>query len=133
MKKALVTVLTLATLAGLTGCTRTPEPEPPATVTKYITRARYTAPQLTTADGNLWSYDGAVQGENIPEHHQTNTPVYAVFHDNGTPDELTDDVVCGLVFDRETAIYDDLYQTFSNDPYFTVDREGNTLHIGTAD
>ena len=132
MKKPIVALLTVATLATLTGRHQTapeaPQPTPdPATITKRVIAGRYTTGELITADGHIWNYDGIVRGENIPEHHQTNTPVYAVMHDNGTPDEITDDIIMGLVFDRETAIYDDIETNLSES--FTVTREGNNLHV----
>lgn len=129
MKKAITAVLTIATLATLTGCNQTPpeapqKPVDPATITKRVIAGRYTTGELITADGHIWGYDGIVYNyDQTPE----NTPVYAVMHDNGTPDTITDDVIMGLVYDRETAIYDTLEATLSED--FELTREGNNIHI----
>ena len=49
------------------------------------------------------------------------------FDDNGTPNEVTDDIILGLVYDRNTAIYDELETALSDS--FTIEREGNNLRI----
>ena len=46
----------------------------------------------------------------------------------GTPDDIYDDEILGLVLDRETAIYDNLEEELSEN--FTVERDGNVLTIG---
>ena len=59
-----------------------------------------------------------------------NMPVWVVFDDNGTYDNLYDDNVLGMVFDRETAIYDELYEAMSEEEDWEVTRDGNNIHIG---
>ena len=57
-------------------------------------------------------------------------PVWCGFDDNATPDNVYDDIVLGLVYDRETAIYDDLFETFSEVEEWTVTRTSNNrIHI----
>ena len=54
-------------------------------------------------------------------------PVYICFDDAGTPDTIYDDEVLGLVYDRETAIYDQLEDALSES--FDIERNGNNIHI----
>lgn len=56
-------------------------------------------------------------------------PVWAVCDDNGTPNYVKDDIVLGLVLDRETEIYDKLYDKFSENENWIVTRTGNNIHI----
>lgn len=57
-------------------------------------------------------------------------PVWAGFDDNGTPNDIKDDIVLGLVFDREIAIYDELYDSFSENEDWIVTRpRNNHIHI----
>ena len=55
-------------------------------------------------------------------------PVFAVFDDEGT-DDIYDDIVQGLVLDRETAIYDKLEASFSEVENWEITRTGNHIHI----
>ena len=55
-------------------------------------------------------------------------PIWIGFDDNGTPNDITDDIILGLVYDRETAIYDDL-ETALGDK-FELKRDGNNIQIG---
>ena len=54
-------------------------------------------------------------------------PVYICFDDAGTPDNIYDDIVLGVVYDRETAIYDSLEVSLSQS--FELERDGNIIHI----
>lgn len=83
------------------------------------------AGQVVTDDGNVWSYTQDTISDE-PSYH--NEPVLACFDDNGTPDTIEDDKVIGLVLDRETAIYDALEQSLSEE--FELEREGNNIRIG---
>ena len=42
-------------------------------------------------------------------------------------DDITDDIILGLVYDRNTAIYDDLETALSDK--FELERDGNNIHI----
>ena len=131
MKKA-VAILAIAML--LTGCKNQSEPmptetepvtEPTVTHTSYIVSGRYyTSGEVITSDGNIWGYSQDIISE---KESYDNEPVFAVFDDNGTPDNIYDDEIYGLVLDMETEIYDKLEAELSKS--FTVEREGNNLHI----
>ena len=93
--------------------------------TRYVAAGRYyTSGQLITNDGNVWSYTQDIISEMKSYDHQ---PVYAVIEDNGTPNNICDDEVCGLVRDIETEIYDELEAALSES--FEVERNGNILSL----
>lgn len=118
MKKVLV-LLGIAIL--LAGCQAKPEPEHQS----YMTSGRYyTSGEVITQDGNIWGYDQAIISE---QPSYDNEPVFAVFDDNGTPDNIYDDEIYGLVLDRETAIYDKLEAELSK--AFDVERNGNVISV----
>lgn len=72
----------------------------------YVLYGRYELQgQVITADGNVWEYSQDTISEK-PSYN--NEPVLAVFSDNGTPGDIYDDYILGLVLDVETAIYDAL-------------------------
>ena len=104
------------------GCTkREIEPEH----TTYITAGRYyTCGEVITDDGNVWAYSQDIISERESYDHQ---PVFALIDDNGTPDNIYDDEVYGLVLDRETKVYDELEAALSD--AFTVERNGNIISI----
>lgn len=136
--KKFVTICSLATLL-LTGCGKDESnlvpiatapttavtisaPTEPVAVehTRRVMQGRYYAyGEVITSDGNEWDYTDSERLDG--------DPVYAVLDDNGTPDEIHDDIVVGIVYDRETAIYDALERELSSD--FQIDREGNVLRV----
>ena len=128
--KKLVSILFLAAMF-LTGCsTTTEEPkvaEPVAEVehTRYVDHGRYYLEgKVITDDGNIWSYSQDIISDKDSYDAE---PVYIGFDDNGTPDTIEDDIILGLVFDRETAIYDALEESLSES--FELERDGNNIHI----
>lgn len=123
--KKLLSILFLAAII-LTGCsTTTEEPIPEAEHIRYTAHGRYyTEGKLITDDGNIWSYSQDIISDEPSYNYQ---PVYIGFDDNGTPDDISDDIVLGLVFDRETAIYDALEVSLSE--RFELKRDGNNIHI----
>lgn len=129
--KKLLTVLTLI-LVSLTGCTTSDAPKvQPVETTSYIIGGRYyfdadLQGQVVTDDGNVWSYTQDVISEE-PSYH--NEPIFAVIDDNGTPDYVEDDIILGLVLDRETAIYDRLEDELSQS--FVLERNDNNIRIMT--
>lgn len=126
MKKLLLVSLLALTL---TGCEEAKVEIPAVEHTASIVSGRYyTNGELITSDGNIWGYSQDIISE---EPAYDNEPVYAVIDDNGTPNIIEDDIIAGLVLDRETAIYDALETAFSDAEGFTVEREGNTIKIGT--
>ena len=120
----------------LCGCTTTapqevpaPEEEPQAQHETYVTRGRYyinseLTGEVVTDDGNIWGYNQTIISQE-PAYH--NEPVYVCFDDNGTPDDIYDDMIIGLVLDRETAIYDALETALSEE--FALERDGNNIRI----
>ena len=84
----------------------------------------YTDGTVITNDGNEWSYITDTISDKTPTNAM---PVWVAFDDNGTAD-ITDDIVLGVVYDRETAIYDDL-ETALGDK-FELTRDGNNIRIG---
>lgn len=117
MKKILIALLVLSCL---TGCTKTEVEH-----TSRIVSARYyTCGEVITEDGNVWSYSQDIISEMESYDHQ---PVFALIDDNGTPENIYDDEIYGLVLDRETAIYDELEAALSE--AFTVERNGNIISV----
>ena len=117
MKKILIALLVLFCL---TGCSQTETEH-----TSRIVSARYyTCGELVTEDGNVWVYSQDIISEMESYDHQ---PVFALINDNGTPENICDDEICGLVFDRETAIYDELEAALSE--AFIVERNGNIISV----
>jgi uncharacterized protein YcfL len=73
MKKLLIVVLACLCLAG---CSVAHEPIDSMEPTVYTMSAHC---EIVTADGNIWEYDGEV-----------------MFDNNGTPDNIYDDIIVGL-------------------------------------
>jgi hypothetical protein len=97
----------------------------PIVHTQYTTYGRYyTDGTVITNDGNEWGYTTDTVSDKTPYDAM---PVWVAFDDNGTAD-ITDDIILGLVYDRETAIYDAL-ETALGDT-FQLERDGNNIHIG---
>lgn len=94
----------------------------PQTYTAY--GRYYTNGTVITNDGNEWGYMTDIISDRTPEDGM---PVWIGFDDNGTPDVITDDIILGLVYDRNTAIYDDLETALSDQ--FELERDGNNIHI----
>lgn len=137
MKKALALSFLAISMITLTGCGHKPVEDAPiikeeSTVESavYFQYGRYyfnadLQGQVVTEDGNVWGYTQEIISEK-PSYH--NEPVLAAFDDNGTPNNIYDDIIIGLVLDRETAIYDELESALSDD--FAIEREGNNIRIG---
>ena len=133
-KKILALSLLTASLIATSGCGKTApaqiETQTKTESTSYIMTGRYyfTADlkgQVLTSDGNLWDYTQDIISE---EPAYNNEPVFVVFNDNGTPENIYDDPILGVVLDRETAIYDALEVELSKS--FTVERDENNIRIG---
>lgn len=119
--KKLTAILILCTLL-LSGCSKAE----PKVHTRYTAYGRYyTNDTVITNDGNEWGYTTDTVSDKAV---YDNMPVWVGFDDNGTPDNITDDIILGLVYDRETAIYDALETALSDE--FELERDGNNIHIG---
>lgn len=93
--------------------------------TRYTAYGRYyTDGTVITNDGNEWVYSTDTISDKTPTDAM---PVWIGFDDNGTAD-ITDDIILGLVYDRETAIYDALEVALSDE--FELERDNNNIHIG---
>ena len=93
--------------------------------TTYIVSGRYyTSGEVITEDGNVWGYSQDVISE---RESYDNEPIFALFDDNGTPENIYDDEIYGVVLDRETEIYDRLEAELSTS--FAVERNGNIISI----
>lgn len=142
MKKLFTAILMLVVLM-MTGCTNTEETAVEETAIEdlveikavesenYFVKGRYYMNadlqwEVITEDGNVWSYDQDIISDS-PRYHTE--PVYVCFNDNYTPHTIYDDIVLGLVLDRETAIYDALETALSEE--FELEREGNNIRIQT--
>lgn len=123
--KKLLAILVL--ILSLTGCGVAQEVEP--IHTRYTTDGRYyTIGEVITDDGNIWEYQTNTISDKPSYDGQ---PVWVAFDDNGTPDEIEDDIILGLVWDKETAIYDALEDSLSES--FTVERDGNNLRVSVKE
>ena len=90
MKKLLTIALIVLCLSG---CTQ--EAEANAEPTMYIMSGIYYASgEVLTEDGNIWGYSQDVISE-APSYD--NEPVYVLVYDVGTPDNIYDDEIVGLV------------------------------------
>ena len=94
--------------------------------TRYTAEGRYyTNGTVVTTDGNEWTYSTDTISDKTP---YDGMPVHIGFDDNGTPSDIYDDVVLGLVWDINTSVYDDLEDALGDK--FELTRDGNNIHIG---
>ena len=77
--------------AQLTGACATTAPS----ANVYTLDGIYCVDEVFTSDGNHWGYDMVDTIDGIPTYD--GMPVTVWLSDNGTPDDVTDDVVLGLV------------------------------------
>ena len=126
MKKSILAlILVMGAFLMTTGCTQEKKVES-QTYTAYC--RYYTDGTVITNDGNdllWWEFSTDTISEQTP---YDTMPVWVAFDDNATPDDITDDIILGLVYDRETAIYDQLEAALADT--FELTREGNNIHIG---
>lgn len=123
MKRLCCTTLLLCTILALVGCNA--EPTAPQAHTRYTAHGRYyTNGTVVTTDGNEWEYSADLISDKTPTNAM---PIWVGFDDNGTPNDIYDDIILGLVYDRNTAIYDDLETALSDK--FELERDGNNIKI----
>ena len=92
--------------------------------TRIVSGRYYTSGEVITEDGNVWGYSQDIISE---RESYDNEPIFALFDDNGTPENIYDDEIYGVVLDRETEVYDRLEAELSKS--FTVERNGNIISI----
>jgi hypothetical protein len=129
MKKILTVILILCTTFALIGCTtEKAEPQTYTAYGRYYTNIEVEGigiiEGVITDDGNVWEYHTDTISDRTPSDAM---PVWVGFNDNGTPADITDDIVLGLVYDLNTAIYDDLETALSDK--FEVHRNKNNIQI----
>ena len=133
MKKLITLALVMGAFLMLAGCDNTEldlvsianiEPQ------TYTAYGRYYLDGTVityTDDGNDalgWEYQTDLISDKTPYDAM---PVWVGFSDNATPDDITDDIILGLVYDRNTAIYDQLEEELSEE--FEIERNGNEIRI----
>lgn len=79
--------------AQLSGACATTAPSTPVNV--YTLDGIYCVDEVYTSDGNHWSYDMLDYVGDTPAYD--GMPVTVWLSDNGTPDDMTDDIILGLV------------------------------------
>ncbi len=79
--------------AQLTGACATTAPSTPVNV--YTLDGIYCVDTVYTSDGNRWGYDVVDTIDGIPAYD--GMPVTVWLSNNGTPDDMTDDFIVGLV------------------------------------
>ena len=123
MKKLALTLTLCTTL--LAGCSAKTESAPKVEHTRYTAQGRYyTYGTVITNDGNEWGYTADTISDKTPADAM---PVWIGFDDNGTPADIYDDIILGLVYDRETAIYDTPESALSES--FELERNNNNIKI----
>ena len=88
--KVIAALMLAAQLSGVCATTA-----PSASTNVYTLDGIYCVDEVYTSDGNHWSYDVVDTIDGIPAYD--GMPVTVWLSDNGTPDNVTDDVVLGLV------------------------------------
>lgn len=121
MKKIAALTLIVGAFLMTTGCVKLDVESQ-----RYTAYGRYyTDGTVITNDGNIWGYSTTTISDKTPYDAM---PVWVGFDDNGTPNEITDDIILGLVYDRNTAIYDELETVLGRE--FKIERNNNNIHIG---
>ena len=136
--KKLISIALATSMALTVGCSSKVEPTKAELVSiSSIESQQYTAYGRYYTDGTvitnktddgydsmLWGYSTDIISDMKP---YDGMPIWIAFDDNATPNNITDDIILGVVYDRNTAIYDDLETALSEE--FTLERDGNNIHI----
>lgn len=92
---------------------------------RYIVYGRYYLDgSFIDNNGDCWIFTTQSISDKEP---YDNEPVYAVLDNNNTPDDITDDIILGMVEDINTAIYDTLEDELSQ--AFELERVENNIRI----
>ena len=119
-KKITLSLALALSVSAFVGCSHKT-----VTHTQYTAYGRYYADgTIVTDNGNEWGYSTDTVSGKTP---YDNMPVWVAFDDNGTPAEIKDDIILGIVYDRNTAIYDALEEALTDS--FSLEREGNNITI----
>ena len=86
-------IAALMLAAQLSGACATTAPSASANV--YTVDGIYCVDEVVTGDGNHWSYDMLDYVGDVPSYD--GMPVTVWLSNNGTPDDVTDDFILGLV------------------------------------
>ena len=81
--------------AQLSGACATTALSASANVNVYTLDGIYCVDEVYTSDGNRWGYDMVDYVGDVPTYD--GMPVTVWLSDNGTPDDVTDDVILALV------------------------------------
>lgn len=132
MKKIVALTLIVGAFLMTTGCAKAEAPNINLVSILDVESQRYTAygryytdGTVITNDGNIWEYSTSSISDKTA---YDGMPVWVGFDDNSTPDNITDDIILGLVYDRNTAIYDELEDALGDK--FQLERNNNNIHIG---
>ena len=87
-------IAALMLAAQLTGACATTAPSAGANVNVYTLDGIYCVDEVFTSDGNHWDYDMVDYVGDVPAYD--GMPVTIWLSDNGTPDDVTDDVILAL-------------------------------------
>lgn len=139
MKKILLLAL-IGAMALTTGCTSTELVSIQDKESTELVSISNVKPQTYTAYGRYYTDGTVITNDGYDAfgwEYSTDTisgmtpydamPVWIGFSDNGTPDYIKDDIVLGLVYDRNTAIYDDLEDALGDK--FELERDNNNIRI----
>lgn len=122
LRRTMLSAIALSML--LTGCSSN-STQPEVEHVRYsIQGTYYTVGVCEDINGNVWEYSTDTISKLAVYDAM---PVYICLDDAGTPNTIYDDEVLGLVYDRETAIYDQLEDALSES--FTIERTGNNIRI----
>ena len=88
--KILAALMLAAQLSGACATTA-----PSASANVYTLDGIYCVDTVYTSDGNRWNYDMLDYVGDVPAYD--GMPVTVWLSDNGTPDDMTDDIILGLV------------------------------------
>lgn len=126
--KKLVSIALASAMTLTVGCSAPKQTElsksDPQTYTAY--GRYYTDGTVITDDGNEWGYSTDTISNQTPKDGM---PIWIGFSDNGTPNDIYDDIILGVVYDRYTSVYDDLESALSDK--FELQRDGNYIQIVT--
>lgn len=85
MKKTLIAIITTALLASMTACAPNPAPHHTYAVSGHY----HLNGTIITSDGNLWDFQTSAFTTDA-------THIQVIFDDNGTPDNIYDDVILNI-------------------------------------